>query len=197
MTKILSDGGPNLVGKVIENMASMQGIGRMKTYQLHPQANGTLERWSRTLARYLAGFMTTGDSDWDEHVSLACFGYNTGVCEATGITPYKGMFGADAFEARGDTDLCLGEEEAGGLARRLSILHKELIGKAKGARNRAKTQYDKTFKERTYDIGDRVLLWSLKIGKDEGNVYQALGRSVRCVGEAAAGGIRVALRGRG
>lgn len=112
--------------------------------------------------------MTTGDSDWDEHVALACFRYNTGVCETTGMTPYLAMFGADAFEAWGETYLKLEDDEANSLAKRLAILHQELIGKAKGARKRAKAQYDKAVNEVKYNVGDRVLLWSVKIGKDEG-----------------------------
>ena len=71
METLMSDGGTNLVSKVVQNLTEHLGIGRMQTYPWHPQANGTVERWNRTVAKDLASFMTTGDTDWDEHVALA------------------------------------------------------------------------------------------------------------------------------
>ena len=44
MEKLMSDGGTNLVSKVVENLVERLGIGRMQTYPWHPQANGTVER---------------------------------------------------------------------------------------------------------------------------------------------------------
>lgn len=99
MKCLLSDGGPNLVGVVIKALTSMLVMGRMQTYPLHPQANGTVERWNRTLTIDLARFVSTGQEDWDDHVALACYTYNTGVFEATGMLPYQAIFGVDPFEA--------------------------------------------------------------------------------------------------
>lgn len=61
----------------------------MITYPLHPEANEIFERWNCTLAKDLAGFVATGEVDWDEHAALACFHCNTTVCFLTGMTPYK------------------------------------------------------------------------------------------------------------
>ena len=168
MERLLSDGGTNLVGNVIKSLTSILGVGRMQTYPLHPQANGTVERWNRTLARDLASFMATGDADWDEHIALACFRYNTGVCAATGMTPYKAVFGVDAFEAWGEVDRACFDDEPDSLAERLSLLHKELLSKAGVSRKRAKAQYDKRLNPEIYEEGDRVLLWSVKLNKEEG-----------------------------
>ncbi len=57
------------------------------------------------------------EDDWDKHIAMACFRYNTTVKEATGMTPFKAMFGVDAFEldneiglqARIDEDPGIGE----------------------------------------------------------------------------------------
>ena len=71
MEGLLSDGGTNVVSQIVKELAAMLGIGRKQTYPLHPQANGTVERGNRTLARDLASFMTTGNADWDENLALA------------------------------------------------------------------------------------------------------------------------------
>ena len=168
MEKLMSDGGTNLVSKVVENLVARLGIGRMQTYPWHPQANGTVERWNRTVAKEIASFMTTGDSDWDEHVALACLRYNTSIHTATGITPFEAMFGIEAFEAWGEMDLQASEVEAEDLPKRLAALHRVLLSRAKCARSRGKNQYDKIVNETAYSIGDRVLMWSIKLGKEEG-----------------------------
>lgn len=104
------------------------------------------------MARDLASFMNTGDSDWNEHVALACFRYNTGICTATGTTPYKAAFGIGAFEAWGELDLDRNDGEPDSLSERLSVFHKQLLGRARKERNRAKTQYDKSVRETQYEM---------------------------------------------
>lgn len=146
----------------------MMGIGRMKTYPFHPQANGTVERWNRTLARDLASFVATGSADWDEHPALACLRYNTGVCAATGTTPFKAIFGIDAFEAWGQVDQSCFEEEPDSLAERLAVLHKQLLCKGMDARGKANKAYDRKVNPIEFFIGDRVLVWSEMLNNLEG-----------------------------
>ena len=68
----------------------------------------------------------------------------------------------------GEVDRRCFEEEPDSLADRLALLHKQLLSKAGVLHARAKKQYDKRVNPEVYSIGDRVLLWSVKIGKDEG-----------------------------
>ena len=168
MEKFMSDGGTNLVSKVVENLVERLGIGRMQTCPWHPQFHGTVERWNRTVAKEIASFMTTGESDWDEHVALACLRYITSSHTATGMTPFEAMFGIQAFEAWGEVDLEGVEEESEDLPKRLAALHKTLLSRGRNARLRGKTQYDKVVHETVFNVGDRVLMWSTKLGKDEG-----------------------------
>lgn len=53
MEGMLSDGGTNVVSIIVKELYEMLGIGRLQTYPLHPQANGAVERWNRTLKRDL------------------------------------------------------------------------------------------------------------------------------------------------
>lgn len=65
MEYLVSDGGTSMVARVVNELTSKLGIGRIRTFALHPQANSTVDRWNRTLARDLSSFMTTGGDDWD------------------------------------------------------------------------------------------------------------------------------------
>lgn len=168
MEGMLSDGGTNVVSTIVKELYEMLGIGRLQNYPLHPQANGAVERCNRTLTRDLASLMATGDADWDEHVALACFRYYTGICAATGMTPYKAMFGAEAFEAWGEVDRTCFEDETDSLAKRLALMHQQLLRKGKKSRARAKKQFDRKVNPEEYEVGDRVLLWSVKVSNAEG-----------------------------
>lgn len=69
----------------------MLGTGGMQAYALHPQANGTIERWSRTRIRDLACLIATGDSDWGKHVTVACFRYIRGLRAVPAMTSFKAV----------------------------------------------------------------------------------------------------------
>ncbi len=167
MVRLLSDRGLNFIGKIVEELAALLGIGRLRAYPLHPQANGTVERWNRTLTRDLASFVATGESDWDEHVALACFRYNSGLCEATGMSPNKAMFGVDAFEAWAELDAGREDREPGGLARGLAQLHRSLLGRRR-RRVFVPRRIQSGDAETKYEPGDRVLLWSNEVASQEG-----------------------------
>ncbi len=47
------------------------------------------------------------EDDWDKHIAMACFRYNTTVNGATGMTPFKAMFGIDGFELDNEIGLRL------------------------------------------------------------------------------------------
>ena len=102
-------------------------------------------------------------------MALACLCYNTGVCEATGMKSYQAMFGVEAFTAWGEGDRVCFEEEPTSMATRRGLLHRQLLGKAGVSRARAKKQYDKKVNPEEYKFGDRVLLYSIKLGREEGN----------------------------
>lgn len=70
METLLSNRGRNFIRKAVSNMAEQLGEKRVKTSPFHPEANGFVERWNRTLAQELACFVCIGQDDWDLHISL-------------------------------------------------------------------------------------------------------------------------------
>lgn len=165
---MLSDRGPNFVGTVVAAMKRQLGVKQVLTSPLHPQGNGCVERWNRTLAQDLACFVSIGSEDWDAHVSLACFRYNTGVHEATGMTPYEAMFGDQAFMASGTEESLRVGGEPYNIGKHLQSLHRRLIQKGKEARGKAGDQYNKGVPEVEFEVGYRVLVWSPELSSKEG-----------------------------
>lgn len=99
METLLSDRGPNFIGKVVSNMTGQLGTKLVTTSPFHPQANGCVERWNTTPAQGLPYFVCTGPDDCDLHVSFACLRYNTEVHETTQMSPFEASIGIEAFMA--------------------------------------------------------------------------------------------------
>lgn len=122
--------------------------------------------------RDIRTYVSVEEDDWDEHISLACFRYNTTVNEATGMSPYKAVFAIDAFEFDAevgrrmliDQVLTSGRE----LSTHLTELHFQLLSKVTAARARAAKQYDKLVAGLEYEIGDRVMVYHPKMDKEIG-----------------------------
>ena len=51
----------------------------------HPESNGALKRFHRTLAEYLRHYINAEQTDWDVWIPYAMFAYNTTPHTATGF----------------------------------------------------------------------------------------------------------------
>lgn len=65
---------------------------------------------------------------------MACFGYNTLVNGATGVTPYEAVFGVEDFECDAQVGQRMvlndGQEAVEGIVKRLAEVHEKLQSKA-------------------------------------------------------------------
>jgi transposase InsO family protein len=159
--KLLPNRGKVFTGKLLEHMCSLMGVKKVFTTSYHPQCDGFIERLNRTLCKDLAAFVSC-EEDWDLHLAMACFRYNTSMHEATGITPFKAMFEVDAFEFDAEIGwkTMLDQQELDEpLEDRIKVLHDELYRKGIKARGTAAKQYNRALKEVQFKEGDRVLLF--------------------------------------
>ncbi|KAA8500031.1 Transposon Tf2-6 polyprotein [Porphyridium purpureum] len=108
--RLLSDNGASFASEVIRSLCALLGIKKIATSAYHPQGNGSVERFNRTLMQQVRARVVGAEEDWDAHLSGAVFAYNTTVHDATGVTPYEAMFGAPAPELDRDI-LFVGEDE--------------------------------------------------------------------------------------
>lgn len=69
----------------------------MFTSPHHSKTDGFLKRIHGTLMKDIRSFVSSDESDWPKHVSMAFFRYNTTITSATKIAPYKAVFGIEAF----------------------------------------------------------------------------------------------------
>ena len=88
-----SDQGANLTSNLITAVCTHLGISQKRTSAYHPQGNGQVERFNRTLESMLAKVVSEYQTDWDSHLPKVLFAYRTAIHDTTGFTPFHLTFG--------------------------------------------------------------------------------------------------------
>ncbi|GFU90082.1 retrovirus-related Pol polyprotein from transposon 412 [Trichonephila clavipes] len=90
-----SDRGRNFVSAVLKGVCELLGIDKTKTTPLHPQSDGMVERFNRTILNNLSLMVSKNQQDWDQKVPLFLLAYRSAVHETTGYSPSRMLFGRD------------------------------------------------------------------------------------------------------
>ena len=88
-----SDQGRQFESQVIAQIRKLVGIVKSRTSLYHPQSDGQVERFNRTLLDKLATSAKNHPWSWEHHLRKVCFAYNTSVHSTTGFTPFYLLFG--------------------------------------------------------------------------------------------------------
>ena len=105
---IHSDQGRNFESAVFTEMCRLLGITKTRTTPLHPESDGMVERFNRTIESQMSKFVDANQRDWDVHVPLLLMAYRSSVHDTTGCTPAQLMLGRSL---RLPIDLHLGRPE--------------------------------------------------------------------------------------
>jgi len=163
---LLSDRGKNFLSKVVKGVCQLVNTAKVNTTSYHPECDGLVERFNHTFTTIISMYVSEHQKDWDHFIPYALFAYRTAVQTSTNETPFYLMYGRDprlpidatlleAQETYENTDDYRRIITDGFLdARKLTKDNIEL------AQQRQKTQYDKTAKDISYDIGQRVWLYT-------------------------------------
>ena len=110
--QIHSDQGKNFESKVFQEMCKSLGMDKTKTTPLHPQSDGMVERFNRTIEEMLSKFVAEDQRDWDSHLPILMMAYRSAVHETTSFTPCELMFGRQ-IDLPIDLQLGRPEQESG------------------------------------------------------------------------------------
>ena len=91
-----SDQGRQFESQVVHEVCKLLKIRKTKTTPYHPQCDGQVERFNRTLLDMLATTTRENAFDWENQIRKVCMAYNTSVHSSTGFTPFFLMFGRQA-----------------------------------------------------------------------------------------------------
>lgn len=77
-------------------MYEVYGLLGVNTTAYHPQTDGLVERFDRTLISTLAKTVQKQGRDWDEHLPYVLYAYRTSIQESTKESPFYLLYGGDA-----------------------------------------------------------------------------------------------------
>jgi len=86
---LLSDNGTQFKSSFFKDICQRMGTRQFFTSPYHPQTNGQVERFNRTLLAQLRAFVSDDQTSWDYYSPSVTFAYNTQVHTATGFTPFE------------------------------------------------------------------------------------------------------------
>ena len=167
--EIHSDQGRNFESEVFQCLMKVLGITKTRTTALHPQSDGMVERFNKTILDYLSKFIDDHQSDWDKLINLCMLAYRTAVNETTQISPAKMMFGR---ELRLPVDLVVGQPPEQGERRLpewvsnlqdvLWDLHDAARKQIQSSSDRMKARYDLRARGPKFAEGDNVWFYNPK-----------------------------------
>ncbi len=96
--QLLSDRGTNFLSELIHEMCKVIGTQKINTTAYHPQIDGLVETYNRTLIDMLAKVVEKDGKDWDQCLSFVLFAYRTSLQESTRESPFFLLY-MDAMHA--------------------------------------------------------------------------------------------------
>jgi hypothetical protein len=165
-SEILSDRGQAFLSGLMKEVELLLGFHKVNTTAYHPQTNGLVERYNRTLTAMLAKTVEKGGPEWDERLPYVLFAYRASQQASTQESPFYLVYRRDPRlptpaamtpkKTRTTTDL----KEYG-----LPLLQKmteawELAHRSFGqAQKKQKRVYDQRAGTPTFQEGERVFLF--------------------------------------
>jgi transposase InsO family protein len=92
--QILTDQGTNFESQLFKEMCIFLHIDKVRTSTNHPQANGGVEQFNRTLAQMLTMYCQNKQS-WDEYLPQVMMAYRSAMHSTTHYSPNKMLFGRE------------------------------------------------------------------------------------------------------
>ncbi|GFW27970.1 retrovirus-related Pol polyprotein from transposon 412 [Trichonephila clavipes] len=90
-----SDQGRNFDSTVCKRLCEILAIDKTRTTALHPQSDGMVERFNRTILNSLSLLVSSNQKDWGKKLPFFLLAYRSAVHETTGYSPFQMLFGRD------------------------------------------------------------------------------------------------------
>ena len=160
---LLSDRGGNLLSHLMKELCAALGVKKLNTTAYHPQCDGMVELFNRTLKGMLRKHAAKYGTQWDTYLHGVLWAYRNTPHESTGEKPTFLLYG---FDCRSQTETALlpprqvepvavdDYREKAMLA--LSHARDHAVKSVRRAQTRVKAHYDKSATPAEVKVGDWV-----------------------------------------
>ena len=163
--QLLSDRGPSFLSKLLLEMCRVMGVHKINTSAYHPQSDGLVERFNRTLTDMLSKSVTPGLCEWDEKLPYVLFAYRASMQSSTGESPFRLLYGRDpqlpmetALSPTCPREEMMLDDYMTQTTREMSDAWKLAQKHVKIAQKRQKAQHDKKATAAELQVGERVFV---------------------------------------
>ena len=161
---IHSDQGRNFESTIFQQTMAAFGVKKSRTTAYHPQGDGMVERFNRTLLQLLRAYVDQ-QNEWETYLPLALYAYRTSTHTSTSVSPFELMFGRQPKDhTEGQTGYAV-DEYQGTMQAKLAELMDFVETHMVDAARHQKQEYDKHMGIRTFKAGDLVWLSIPMAGK--------------------------------
>ena len=177
---LLTDRGTNLLSHLMLDVCKLLGIKKLNTTAYHPQCDGMVERFNRTLKTMLRKQAAVFGNQWDRYLSGVLWAYRNTAHDSTQEKPSFLLFGVDcrtpteaAILPPREVQTTNVEDYREELVLCLSTARKHACDALKKAQQRYKQQYDKHCHPAQYKVGDWIMV---RFPQDESGKSRKLSR---------------------
>ena len=151
---------------MIKGLMEKFQINHLLSTPYHPQTNGLVERFNRTLCESLAK-LSLKNNDWDLYIAPTLFAYRTTKHSTTKIEPFFLVYGRAArlpIDPLETENLRAENDHLSSLIDQVPQIRNQTKVKISQAQIRQKDRHDKGIvRSRTFAIGDEVLYFNVTL----------------------------------
>ena len=165
--EILTDQGTSFMSRTLRELYELLGVRSIRTSVYHPQTDGLVERFNKTLKNMIRKFVHDDSRNWDKWLDPLLFAVREVPQASTGFSPFELLFGR---RPQGVLDLVKESWEEGtstskneiqyvmDLRAKLHTLGRLSRENLLQAQERQRRLYDRGARLRQFAPGDKVLL---------------------------------------
>ena len=163
--ELLSDRGAAFLSNLVNGICQLMGIHQVNTTAYHPQTDGLVERFNRTLTEMLAKKVERSGQDWDTHLPFVLFAYRSSLQESTRESPFVLLYGRDPRLPSEVVNPSVNRQEIdidtykGEVVANLSDAWDLARTHIKKAQDRQKSAHDQRARVPKYQVGERVFVY--------------------------------------
>ena len=157
------------MSKVMKKYCSMTGIKKIRTSPYHPQRDGMMEHFNATLKRLLRKLTQNSEVEWDLCLSYVLWSYRGTIHKTAEFSPYQLLFGKQMrmlldqmvryWQGKEENDESSVSEYIATLKANMQVVRDLAYDKERDEKMKQKFYHDQKAKERTFTLGDFVLVF--------------------------------------
>lgn len=170
--RLISDRGQNFMSKIVAALCNIFQVTRHHTSSYHPQTNSVCERTNSTIAQCLRTYCSKNQLNWQTVLPSIMMAFRMSPStQSTEMSPFQLLFGTE-MNVPFDTNLIPTDSapqnvrtHMENLKHTLQITQQIAKENIELTQQKTKTRYDTRTAEPQYQLGDKVLLRTMKTPK--------------------------------